>query len=158
MPKVSPRAQDTDALLRDVVRLFVQAQRTMTACCSDASAKECEALLLVGQFGPLTVQEFARRMGLEKTWASRLLTRVEKRKLVRRVDHPDDGRSSLLELTAAGRQEQAKIQAGLNEHAGNLLNCVPAGERAAVEQALVTLREALRECLERCGPEGSSRC
>jgi DNA-binding MarR family transcriptional regulator len=157
MPKAPLRAQETDALLRDVVRLFVQAQRTMTACCSDASAKECEAVLLVGQYGPLTVQEFARRMGLEKTWASRLLSRVEKRRLVRRVDHPNDGRSSLLELTAAGRQEHAKLQAGLNEHAGNLLNCVPAGERAAVEQALVTLRDALRQCLARCGPEGNCR-
>lgn len=138
--------------------MFVQAQRTMTACCSDASAKECEALLIVGQFGPLTVQEFAQRMALEKTWASRLLSRLEKKRYLRRAEHPEDGRSWLVELTPAGRQEQAKLQTGLNEHAGNLLNCVPAGRRAAVEEALVILRDALRECLERCGPEGSSRC
>lgn len=159
MPKSSfPRARDTDALLREVVRLFVQAQRTMTACCSDASAKECEGLLLVGQHGPITVQDFARRMALEKTWASRLLTRLERKRYVRRLDHPTDGRSWLLELTPAGRKEQAKLQAGLNEHASNLLDCVPAGQRAAVEQALVTLRDALRECLVRCGPGGSSSC
>jgi DNA-binding MarR family transcriptional regulator len=158
MPKSSPRAQDTDALLRDVVRLFIQAQRTMTACCSDASAKECEALLLVGQFGPITVQDFARRMALEKTWASRLLTRLEKKRFVKRVDHPDDGRSWLLELTPTGRQEQSKLLQGLHEHAGNLLNCVPAGKRASVEQSLVILRDALRECLNRCGSGADSRC
>lgn len=158
MTKISQRAQDTDALLRDVVRLFVQAQRTMTACCSDASAKECEGLLLVGQFGPITVQDFARRMALEKTWASRLLSRLEKKRLVKRVDHPTDGRSWLIELTPTGRAEHGKLQAGLNEHAGNLLQCVPAGQRAAVEQALVTLRDALRECLLRCGPGGNSKC
>lgn len=138
--------------------MFVQAQRTMTACCSDASAKECEALLIVGQFGPMTVQEFARRMALEKTWASRLLSRLEKKRYLKRGPHPDDGRSWLVELTTSGRQEQVTLQSGLNEHAGNLLNCVPASRRAAVEEALVILRDALRECLERCGPEGSSRC
>ncbi|HYC70744.1 MAG TPA: MarR family transcriptional regulator [Opitutaceae bacterium] len=151
MPRTLPHAADTDALLRDVVRLFVQAQRTMTACCSDASAKECEALLLVGQFGPLTVQDFARRMGLEKTWASRLLTRLERKKLVGRVEHPDDGRRWLVALSSAGQEERARIQAGLNEHASTLLNCVPAGQRAAVEQALVVLRDALRACVASCG-------
>lgn len=158
MPKSTPSAQDTDALLRDVVRLFIQAQRSMTACCSDASAKECEALILLGEHAPITVQDFAGRMSLEKTWASRLLTRLEKRRFIKRVKHPDDGRSWLLELTASGRAEQAKIRDGLNEHAGKLLTCVPAGQRAAVEQALTTLRDALRECLGRCGPGGNSRC
>lgn len=158
MPKPATRARDTDALLRDVVRLFVQAQRTMISCCSDASAKECEALLLVGQFGPLTVQEFARRMGLEKTWASRLLTRLERKRLVRRTEHPADGRKWLVELTTGGRQDQARLQASLNEHARNLLDCVPASQRAAVEHALVVLRDALGTCLRRCRPKGSSRC
>lgn len=158
MTKPPARAENTDALLRDVVRMFVQAQRTMTACCSDASAKECEALLMVGQFGPLTVQEFARRMALEKTWASRLLSRLERKRYLKRGPHPHDGRSWLVELTPLGRREKAKLQDGLNEHAGNLLNCVPSGRRAAVEEALVILRDALRECLERCGPEESARC
>lgn len=158
MPKSAHRAADTDALLREVVRLFVQAQRTMTSCCSDASAKECEALLLIGQFGPLTVQDFAQRMGLEKTWASRLLTRLEKKRYVKRGAHPDDGRSWLVELTPAGTTERQALQSGLNDHASNLLKCVPVAERASVEQALATLRDALRECLTRCGTGGNSRC
>ena len=39
MPTSATSAQKTDAVLRDVVRLFTQAQRTMTACCSEATAK-----------------------------------------------------------------------------------------------------------------------
>jgi DNA-binding MarR family transcriptional regulator len=99
----TPAAQKTDAILRDVVRLFAQAQRTMTACCSGATAKECEALMLIARNDRLTVQDFASQMGLEKTWASRLLVRMEKDGLIRRVDHPDDGRSWLIELTASSR-------------------------------------------------------
>ncbi len=160
MPRVpASSAQNANALLRDVVRLFLQAQRTMTACCTDATAKECQALLLVGGAeSPLTVQDFADRMGLEKTWASRLVARLEKRGLLKRTDHPEDGRSWLLELTAKGRKEHDVLERTLNEHAVNLLGCVPTAERALVERALVHLRDALTTCLTDCAPNRSSRC
>lgn len=161
MPRVPAQsAQNADALLRDVVRLFIQAQRTMTECCSDATAKECQALLLVGgSEQPPTVQEFADRMGLEKTWASRLVARLAKRGLVTRVDHPDDGRSWLIELTPKGRKEHATLEHSLNQNAVALLACVPPAERANVERALVHLRDALARCLVNCAPGNkSSRC
>lgn len=158
MPRLSAPAEDTDALLRDVVRLFVQAQRTTIACCSSASAKECEGVLILGQFGPLTVQDFAARMALEKTWASRLLTRLEKKRLVRRLDNPADGRSSLVELTAAGREQQARLREGLNDHSANLLRCVPAAHRPMVEQGLRHLRDALRQCVANCAADDRRRC
>lgn len=152
MAKALQSVQDGNAVLRDVVRLFQQAQRTMTACCSDASRQECEALLLLAQQSGLTVQAFAERMSLEKTWASRLLVRLEKRGLIRRVDHPDDGRSLLVELTAKGRREGETLRSTLNEHALNLMGCVPASERANVERALLHLRDALSTCLAQCQP------
>ena len=160
MPRVpAASAQNANALLRDVVRLFVQAQRTMTECCSDATAKECQALLLVASAAaPLTVQDFAERMSLEKTWASRLVVRMEKRGLIRRVAHPEDGRSWLIEVTAKGRREQSAIETTLNEHAVNLLNCVPAAERANVERALILLRDALATCLRDCAPNRKTKC
>lgn len=149
----APTAQQTDALLRDVVRLFLQAQRTMTSCCTDATAKECEALLLLGaQPEPLTVQAFADLMGLEKTWASRLVARLEQGGHIRRVDHPLDGRSWLIELTAKGRKERAELEKSLNANAVTLLGCVPATERANVERALTHLRDALARCLRDCTP------
>jgi DNA-binding MarR family transcriptional regulator len=160
MPRASAQsAQNTDALLRDVVRLFTQAQRMMTECCTDATAKECSALLLLSQSeSPPTVQEFADRMSLEKTWASRLVVRLEKRGLIKRVDHPDDGRSWIIELTAKGRAECAKLDASLNAHAVNLLGCVPPAHRAGVEQSLVRLRDALAQCLVKCAPGKRSKC
>lgn len=153
MSSASRSAQNANAVLRDVVRLFIQAQRTTTACCSGATAKECEALVLLGQGDRLTVQDFAGHMGLEKTWASRLLVRLEKRGLVRRVDNPADGRSLLVELTARGRKEHGTLHESLHEHALNLMGCVPAAERANVERALVHLRDALTACLGHCGPD-----
>jgi DNA-binding MarR family transcriptional regulator len=153
MPAAQSSAQKTDAVLRDVVRLFTQAQQVMTSCCSAATSKECDALMLIANRDGLTVQAFAEEMGLEKTWASRLLVRMEKDKLLRRIPNPDDDRSWLIELTAKGKAEHRKLSEGANEHAMNLLSCVPAAERGNVERALVHLRDALSECLLKCGPK-----
>lgn len=157
MPVAKAHAQKADAVLRDVVRLFIQAQRTMTACCSAATAKQCEALLLIARHEGLTVQAFAEQMGLEKTWASRLLARLEKDGLIRRVDNPADNRSWLLELTPKGKTESGKLMTTLDEHAVNLLCCVPPAERANVERALVHLRDALTECIDQGGSK-RGRC
>lgn len=148
----SPSARHTDALLRKVVRLYVSAQRSAHACCRGASGKECEALALLGGTGPITVQEFATKMGLEKTWASRLAVRLEKRGVVKRVDHPDDGRSWLLELTPKGREQCGSLNDSLDEYAVELLNRLPVAERSRIDRSLAHLRDALSTCLtRRCG-------
>jgi DNA-binding MarR family transcriptional regulator len=157
MPVAQASAQKADAVLRDVVRLFTQAQRVTTSCCSDATAKGCEALMLIARQEGLTVQAFAEQMGLEKTWASRLLVRMEKDGLIQRVENPADSRSLLLNVTAKGKAQHRKLSETLNENAVNLLGCVPAAERANVERALVHLRDALAECLGKCGSK-SGKC
>lgn len=89
-------ARDADDLLREVVALYQQTQRSVKTSCCDASNKECEAITLLGRNGPLTIQDFAAGMGLEKTWASRLADRLEDRGLARRAKHPNDKRCCLL--------------------------------------------------------------
>lgn len=157
MPVPAATAQKADAVLRDVVRLFTQAQRVMTSCCSGTS-KECEALMLIARQEGLSVQAFAEQMGLEKTWASRLLVRMEKAGVIERRPNPADSRSLLVELTAKGKSEQRKLSESLNEHAVALLTCVPAAERANVERALVHLRDALAACLAKCGSKRGKCC
>jgi DNA-binding MarR family transcriptional regulator len=153
MPVAASTARKADAALRDVVRLYLKAQREVTGCCDEATAKECEALMLVAKHEGLTVQAFAEQMGLEKTWASRLLVRMEDGGLIKRTDNPADKRSLLLELTAKGKSEQRKLSERSDTHATSLLGCVPPAERANVERALGHLRDALTQCLEKCGGE-----
>ena len=144
-------AEKTDAVLREVVQLFTQLRKSTMSCCTDATSKESEALMLIGRAEGLTVQGFAEQMGLEKTWASRLLVRMERAKLIKRVPNPGDSRSLLIQLTGRGRSEQRRLAEGLKEHAGSLLACVPPAERMNVQRALVHLRDALVECLVKCG-------
>lgn len=156
MPVTASTVRKADAVLRDVVRLFVQAQRVMTSCCTEATAKECEALRLIAGHEGLTVQAFAEPMALEKTWASRLLVRMEESGLIKRIPNSADSRSLLVEITTKGKSEHRKLTDNLNEHAVNMLGCVPASERANVERALIHVRDALSECLTKCGPK--SKC
>jgi DNA-binding MarR family transcriptional regulator len=60
------------------------------------------ALSAIGAFGPLRLTELAAMLGLPLTTASDVARRLEDRRHVRRKPNPDDGRSQLLELTAAG--------------------------------------------------------
>lgn len=147
MARATPAAaRNVDTLLAEIVRQYGRLQREAQSCCRDNSGQECAALALLTRTGPITVQAFAGGMNLEKTWASRLAGRLKKHGLIRRVDHPDDGRSWLLELTAKGRERSGALTAAAGEQAVQLLGCVPAGERATVEHALVVLRDALAGC------------
>jgi DNA-binding MarR family transcriptional regulator len=96
-------------------------------------------------------------MGVEKTWGSRLLVRMEQGGLIERKENPADSRSLLVGLTPKGRAEHRKLSEGLNDHAVNLLGCVPIAERANVERALVHLRDALSECLVKCSSKSRKR-
>ncbi|HEY5550394.1 MAG TPA: MarR family transcriptional regulator, partial [Opitutaceae bacterium] len=129
-------ARDADDLLREVVALYQRTQRSVKTGCCEASNKECEAITLLGRKGPLTIQEFAAGMGLEKTWASRLADRLESRGLARRAKHPDDKRCCLLELTSNGEKARDSLETTIDSTASDILSRVPASKRAAIEGAL----------------------
>lgn len=146
-------ARDADDLLREVVALYQQTQRSVKTSCCDASNKECEAITLLGRNGPLTIQDFAAGMGLEKTWASRLADRLEDRGLARRAKHPNDKRCCLLELTHNGEKARDSLETTIDSTASDVLSRVPASKRASIESALASLRDALAGVAEDCGCE-----
>lgn len=77
------------------------------------------ALSMIGAFGPLRLTELAAELGMPLTTASDIVKRLEGIRQVRRKPNPDDGRSTLLELTAAGDREWRRGWPALvriNEH------------------------------------------
>lgn len=52
---------------------------------------------------PLTVSDLAGRLGISKQGAAQIVADMERRGLVVRRTHPEDGRARLLELTDQGR-------------------------------------------------------
>src|SRR5688572_3963608 len=70
-----------------------------------------EARLLFEIDDRADVRELRTRLGLDSGYLSRLLRSLEQQHLVRTVAHPEDGRARVAELTDAGRQERADLDA-----------------------------------------------
>src|SRR5919106_920916 len=78
------------------------------------SATEEKALDLLDRFGPLTAGELARHAGLAPASVTGLVDRLERKGVARRLSHPRDGRSVLvdeeLELILRSLNEVAERQ------------------------------------------------
>jgi DNA-binding MarR family transcriptional regulator len=64
------------------------------------SATEEKALDLLDRFGPLTAGELAKRSGLAPASVTGLINRLEEKGFARRIAHPSDRRSILIEVDA----------------------------------------------------------
>jgi DNA-binding MarR family transcriptional regulator len=64
------------------------------------SATEEKALDLLERFGPMTAGELAKRSGLAPASVTGLVNRLERKGFARRVAHPSDRRSVLVEVDA----------------------------------------------------------
>jgi DNA-binding MarR family transcriptional regulator len=113
---------------------------------SDGVAIDGYAVLsLIGVRGRVRPTEVAAELGMPLTTASDIVRRLETRKHVRRKPNPDDGRSWLFELTAAGEREWhrgfgalQRINAALEHH----LDDMPESHRA-----IAALNTAFEEAL-----------
>jgi DNA-binding MarR family transcriptional regulator len=103
-------------------------------------------LSTIGSMGLITPTDLAELLGMPPTTLSATLARLEQAGAVRRRRNPNDGRSVLLELTAAGKRRWQTANRGLRvsiDRVGEELER-PVPEVAAT---LETLERALRAAL-----------
>jgi len=134
----------TYATLREVARLYADAQRQGAACCRGTTQTQCVFLTEIGWAGQLTLRELAHRLGFDKSWTSRVVDGLVAAGLLDKTSSPDDRRSVLISLTMEGHQRHAELNAMLNAHAERVMRRIPAEKREAVHDALELLRAALR--------------
>jgi DNA-binding MarR family transcriptional regulator len=102
-------------------------------------------LSLIGVRGSIRLTELAGELGMPLTTASDIVRRLEQRNLVRRHPNPDDARSWLFELSAAGDREWRRGWGALqriNERLGEELR-----DEAATRAALTELDGAFAAAL-----------
>lgn len=106
-------------------------------------ARDYALLSLVGVRGPVRLTEVAAELGMPLTTASDAVRRLERRDLVERVPNPEDGRSSLFRLAAAGdatwrqgRPALQRVERGLAKRLA---------DRDATRAALEELGDALED-------------
>jgi DNA-binding MarR family transcriptional regulator len=149
----------TGALLREVARLHVKAQRGAVACC-DTTVAQCHVLTELGRERPLAMTALVKRLGLDKGWISRAVAGLVEEGLLVRAAAAGDARVAILDLTAAGRRRVRALNGTLDRQAARVLGRVDAAERAQVHRALELVRAALREELRLAdrGVEGGASC
>ena len=88
---------------------------------ADGVAADGYAILsLIGVRGPVRLTELAADLGLPLTTASDVVRRLETRRYVRRHVNPEDARSWLFELSAAGDREWRRGWGALQRIAAHL--------------------------------------
>src|SRR5690606_19371219 len=112
---VTQLARDAAALQRalsDLIRVYQFRDRDRI-CCHDISVSQCYALEALVERGPLTLNDLAAHLYLDKSTASRVVDGLERKGLARRGAHPQDGRAVLLSATPAGARLCRRIQGEL---------------------------------------------
>ncbi|MEI5519858.1 MarR family transcriptional regulator [Streptomyces brasiliscabiei] len=143
------RRADDPAVLQEALAGFVRAfglhQPESTPCGRPIPVSEAHALGELAQEGALRQAELTRRLRLQKSTVSRLVTQLSTRGWVERAAAPEDGRGVVLRLTTAGREAARNLAEARRERFSRLLASIPAHERAGVLHALDVMVEALDE-------------
>jgi DNA-binding MarR family transcriptional regulator len=90
-------------------------------------------------YGPLRLSDLAAREHVSAPTATRLVTSLEERGLVRRQSNPDDRRSSLLAATALGRRTLDRVRNARTVELTRRLDGLTAEERRAMTRVLPIL-------------------
>ena len=77
---------------------------------SEVTAQEFAVTSWLAVVGGATPTEVSNHLGIAPTTLSAMIERLVRKQQVRRVRHPGDGRSYVLELTAAGQKTNARVR------------------------------------------------
>jgi DNA-binding MarR family transcriptional regulator len=137
---------DLTALFHDLVRLQIEVWNAVDdrlRADHGLPLTWFEPMSVIGSRSACRVQDIAAELVITVGGTSKLVDRLEAAGHVRRRPHPDDGRSSLLELTDDGRALLASAARSCTDELQRRLgSALPASELQALATTLHRLRAA----------------
>jgi len=103
------------------------------------------ALSVLGAEGPMPISRLAELTGSANSTVSGVMDRLEKLGLAKRTRSELDHRVIYVEVTEKYQHLKGQAETGVNEYFDGLLECLDAGERDQILNALKLLDKALRE-------------
>ena len=103
------------------------------------------ALATIERSGPLTPSEVARIEGVQRPTATRILIRLTESGLVSRTADPDDGRSSFVQITAAGRKALNRLRKRKTAYLARTMRDLPDEDVATLARAAEILEQVLEK-------------
>lgn len=141
----------------ELVRAY-QFRDRMSICYYDISVTQCYALSSVITHGPMTLNELASRLYLDKSTASRIVESLVRKGYVRRSIDPADARALSLEVTRKGLDLHSKIVEKLIEEMKDLVAGYDPGIRQATIRLITRLANAASERFGQKDQEDAMRC
>lgn len=112
------------AVFDDVVRLEIELWNAVELRLRNEHDLELtwfEVICTVARSEPATVGEISRELNITVGGASKLVDRIESAGYLRRSPNPADGRSSLVQVTAAGRQVVRQAEPAVDDELESIL-------------------------------------
>jgi DNA-binding MarR family transcriptional regulator len=119
------------------------ARRLRQEAGEELSPSQAAALATIDRHGPLTPSELADRERVKRPTATRVIARLEETGLVHRTRDPQDGRSSLVALSPAGRELLDRVRKRKTAYLARRLRELDADERATLDRAAAILERVL---------------
>jgi DNA-binding MarR family transcriptional regulator len=101
------------------------------------------ALATIERHGPLSPSEVAQRERIKRPTVTRIVRRLASAGLIDRVRDPEDGRSSILTVTAEGRALLRRLRERKTAYLARRLRDVDSEDRATLERAAELLEDML---------------
>jgi DNA-binding MarR family transcriptional regulator len=138
--RISSQADLAVRLRHVIVRT---ARRLRQEAASELSPSQSAALATIDRHGPLTPSELALRERIKRPTATRVIAWLEEAGLVDRTRDPQDGRSSLVTLSPAGRELLAWTRTRKDAYLARRLRELAPEERATLDRAAAILERVL---------------
>ena len=102
---------------------------------------EGHLLSYLNGYGPCSLSELHRVLGLKRSTLTSMINRLEERALVERVPHPEDRRSFQVELQTRGRKLAVRLEAVGYRLEKEIDARVSARKRAGFESVMAAIAE-----------------
>ena len=111
---------------------------------TEHSLAEARVIFVLAQRPSWERLELRRRLGMDASFLTRVLTRLEAKGLVESTPSPTDGRALDVALTEAGRAAYAELDARSAAQIGALVSGLSDEQRATVVEAMTVITALLR--------------
>ena len=138
----SPRGEPLPALAGRLGYLLKHAQLQLAELTASAmvpfgiTGRQLAVLIAIDSQAPLSQQEVAHRLGVDRTTMVLLIDELENKRLVQRRRDQDDRRKNVVVLTDAGRTTLREASRASDEAERLFLGPLSAGEAGQLRQAL----------------------
>ncbi|HPN86344.1 MAG TPA: MarR family transcriptional regulator [Smithellaceae bacterium] len=120
-------------LIEDMMYDF-SAHNLDSECCENISHGEYRALRALARVNMCAMQDIAKNIAVTKSGATRIISRLEEKKLVRRVQNQNDGRVCCVQLSKEGQKRISEI----TKQPANKITTVLAAMDPNMRQILLT--------------------